>query len=57
MAYSITWEFDWTLPQKDGFKVFALYADGDERIQGLVATKPVKENIAIKIDIVVTPKS
>ena len=46
------WEFDWTLPQKNGFRVFALYADGDERIQGLVATKPVKENIAIKIDIV-----
>jgi hypothetical protein len=59
MACSITkkgqfkdWEFDWTPPQKSGFKVFALYADGDEQIQGLIATNPVKENIAIKINIV-----
>ena len=29
--------FDWNKPARDGYSVHALYADGDSRIQGLVA--------------------
>lgn len=46
------WEFDWTLPQKTGHSVYAIKADGDERIQGLVAMKSDKGNLAYHIDIV-----
>lgn len=46
------WEFDWTLPEKDGFTVRAIKANGDDRIQGLVALKPDVRNSAVLIDIV-----
>lgn len=44
------WEFDWTKPEKDGYDVFALYAEGDNRIQGLVSTQMQKG--AVKVGIV-----
>lgn len=44
------WLFDWTQPEKKGYTVFALRADGDQRIQGLVALK--KEQGYIDIDLV-----
>lgn len=46
------WEFDWTIPVKNGFTVRALKVDGDDRIQGMVALKPDKRNYAVQIDIV-----
>ena len=46
------WEFDWTLPQKNGYTVRAVKADGDDRIQGMVAIKPDPQNYAINLDIV-----
>ena len=46
------WEFDWTIPKKNGFIVRAIKADGDDRIQGLVALKPDKRNSAVLVDIV-----
>ncbi len=46
------WEFDWTLPQKNGYTVRAVKADGDNRIQGMVAIKPDPQNYAINLDIV-----
>jgi hypothetical protein len=46
------WEFDWTLPEKQGFTVRALKALGDDRIQGLIALKPDKANYAVQVDIV-----
>jgi len=36
------WEFDWRTPEKEGYKVYALYAKGDERIQGMVSIMPEK---------------
>lgn len=33
------WEFDWTIPEKEGYSVFALYANGDKNVQGLLATR------------------
>lgn len=46
------WEFDWSVEESKGFKVSQLYAKGDKRIQGLIATKPRKDMLAIEIDIV-----
>lgn len=46
------WEFDWTQPEKNGFSVFGLKADGDDRIQGLVALKQDPNNYAVLVDIV-----
>jgi hypothetical protein len=46
------WEFDWTKPNRDGFTVFALYAKGDNRIQGMVSMKADPSAKAIKIDVV-----
>lgn len=46
------WEFDWTIPIKDGYSVYGLMAEGDKRIQGLIAMKPNARNYAYQIDIV-----
>lgn len=46
------WEFDWALPVKNGYTVRAIKADGDDRIQGMVALKPDPQNYAVRIDIV-----
>lgn len=46
------WEFDWTRPNRDGFTVYALYAKGDSRIQGMVSMKADPSAKAVKIDVV-----
>lgn len=46
------WEFDWTIPRKNGYTIRGIKADGDSRIQGLIALKPDSNNYAVKIDIV-----
>ncbi len=46
------WEFDWTIPKKNGFVIRGIKADGDDRFQGLVALKPDKRSSAVQIDIV-----
>lgn len=46
------WEFDWTIPRKNGYTIRGIKADGDNRIQGLIALKPDPNNYAVKIDIV-----
>lgn len=46
------WEFDWTVPAKNGYTVRAIKADGDDRIQGMVALKPDPQNYAVRVDIV-----
>jgi len=47
------WEFDWTKPEENGYKVFGIKVDGDDRIQGLVATKPdFRDYKAVLVDIV-----
>ena len=43
------WEFDWTLPAKQGYAVYAIKAKGDERIQGLVAMKSDRNNYAYEV--------
>lgn len=46
------WEFDWTLPEKNGFTVRAIKVDGDNRIQGLVALKPDPASMAVHVELV-----
>lgn len=46
------WEFDWTKPERSGFSVRAIKADGDERIQGMLAWKPDPKNFAVLVDVV-----
>ena len=45
------WEFDWTLPEKNGMTVRAIKADGDNRIQGMIALKADPANFAVYVDI------
>lgn len=46
------WEFDWTEPEKDGYSVFALKVDGDDRVQGLISLINDKKDYAVNIGIV-----
>ena len=41
------WEFDWTLPEKEGYTVYALRVKGERVVQGLVATKEVQGYIQL----------
>ena len=43
------WEFDWTLPEKQGAEVYGLYAEGDERLQGLLAVKPSRGCLEVSL--------
>lgn len=45
------WLFDWSKTEKNGYQILALYADGDNRIQGAISIKPRKDNLTIEIDI------
>lgn len=46
------WIFDWSLPLKEGFSIYQLKADGDDRVQGLIALKVDKLNSAVEIGLV-----
>lgn len=45
------WLFDWSETEKKGYQILALYADGDDRIQGAVSIKTRKDNLTVEIDI------
>lgn len=45
------WLFDWSKTEKKGYQILALYANGDDRIQGAISIKPKKDNLTIEIDI------
>lgn len=46
------WEFDWTKPERNGFQVYALKANGDSRVQGMIALRNEPTNNAVYVDIV-----
>lgn len=46
------WNFDWLKSQSDGNVVYALYAENDERIQGLVSFHYVKAEAYVFIALV-----
>lgn len=43
------WEFDWTIPEREGYSVFALYANGDKNVQGLLATRIEKGYVDLSL--------
>lgn len=46
------WLFDWNIPYKEGFQVYALYAEGASDVQGLIAIKHMREEFYTYISIV-----
>lgn len=46
------WEFDWSKPEREGNDVFALLADGDDRVQGLLAMRDWPESQAVYVSLV-----
>ena len=48
------WNFDWSIPHENGYGVYALRLSGDNKTQGLVATKIEQNNRTVHIDIIET---
>lgn len=48
------WNFDWSLPYKTGYEVYALKIVGTDQIQGLIAWTIDFENKAVHVDIAET---
>lgn len=46
------WGFDWLTPEGEGNDVFALMADGDDRVQGLLAMRDWPESQAVYVSVV-----
>ena len=46
------WLFDWSKTEKNGYKILALYVEGDNRIQGAISIRENLQNMSIEIDIV-----
>lgn len=46
------WEFDWSLPLKNGYSVYGIVAKDDSRIQGLIALKANLQESIVHVDIV-----
>ena len=46
------WLFDWSKTEKKGYKILALYVEGDNRIQGAISIRENLQNMSIEIDIV-----
>ncbi len=46
------WKFDWSKPQKNGYKIFELHLKGDNAIQGMIAIKHIYDQYYTHIDIV-----
>ncbi|WDA44720.1 hypothetical protein [Fusobacterium nucleatum] len=46
------WLFDWSKTEKKGYKILALYVEGDNRIQGVISIRENPQNMTIEIDIV-----
>ena len=44
--------FDWSKTEKKGYKILALYVEGDNRIQGAISIRENPQNRTIEIDIV-----
>ena len=46
------WLFDWSKTEKKGYKILALYVEGDNRVQGVISIRENPQNMSIEIDIV-----
>ncbi|MCL2107716.1 MAG: hypothetical protein FWH20_00025 [Oscillospiraceae bacterium] len=48
------WNFDWSVPLRNNYEIYALKIMGTPQIQGLIALKIVPANAAVHIDIIET---
>jgi len=46
------WHFDWSLPTRNGLDVHTLKIAGNDKFQGLIASKIESANKAVRVDIV-----
>ena len=50
----VGWKFDWSIPSKNGYDIYALKIKGDERIQGMVAFAVEHNNKAVYVNLAET---
>ncbi len=46
------WNFDWSIPQRNGYQIYKLTLLGHDEIQGLVALKNIASDSTVKLDII-----
>ena len=46
------WNFDWSVPHKNGFEVYELLLANDEEVQGMIALKHIRDQYYTHVDIV-----
>lgn len=46
------WLFDWSIPQKEGFEIYDLFAVNDSRVQGKIALKHECQNLFTHVKLV-----
>lgn len=46
------WNFDWSIPHKNGYLVYELHLKGDKKVQGLIALKHINDQLYTHVDIV-----
>lgn len=46
------WQFDWSIPHKEGYEVYELLLKGSEEVQGMIALKHVRSQYYTHVDIV-----
>lgn len=46
------WKFDWSIPHKNGYEVYELMIVGENRVQGMIAFKHIRDQYYTHVDIV-----
>lgn len=46
------WNFDWSIPHRNGYEIYQLFVEGDDDIQGMIALKHFREQLFTHVDIV-----
>lgn len=49
---ALGWNFDWSVPHKNGYEVYELLLKGDDTVQGMIALKHIRQSYYTHIDIV-----
>lgn len=46
------WKFDWSIPHKNGYEVYELMIVGEEKVQGMIAFKHIRNQYYTHVNIV-----
>lgn len=46
------WNFDWSIPQQNGYIIYKLFVKGDDELQGMIALKHIRDQYYTHVDIV-----